>query len=168
VPDPVEWPEFATEETQQRIADLLQEIRDQAREGEEEPGEDPEEPEPDPEDEGEFIAPELALDPWVPAELTVSAWEAVEARLEARWEAFAAAAGSKMMFSLGAWIPIVTLGSSSAPCEPINLTLLGQTHDIGFCSSPIHGFLSTGGRLALLALVLIGFYLATARTLSWA
>jgi hypothetical protein len=39
---------------------------------------------------------------------------------------------------------------------------------VGICDTPIHSFLSGIGRVVLLALALLGFYLATARTVAWA
>jgi hypothetical protein len=101
------------------------------------------------------------LPEWAQHDITAEAWDWVTASLSQTIDALVAQASTKAPFALAGWIPIVSL-SGAGNCESINMTVLGTQQDVSVCSSPIHTIMATTVRAALLALILIGFYVSTA------
>jgi hypothetical protein len=117
---------------------------------------------------GEVVA-ELELEPVGLMPATSARLELMATNIGASLEDARAALASRAPFHAlsSGWVPTPSLMNAEAPCPGASMTILGSAQEVGICDTPVHAFLAGTGRLVFLALALIAFYLATARTVAW-
>lgn len=152
--DPRDIP--ASEPTLEEIRDLLEEIRDQGAQEQEEQEEEEEE-DVSPMDFGPIS---VALPEWSPGQITTDMFSSVGTAFQASLDTAIAGSEGKLPFLTGGWVPIVSLSGGSTPCAAIPMSILGHVQDVGVCETPVHTILATTARLALLGLMVVGFWLA--------
>lgn len=111
------------------------------------------------------VGPPGAL-PVPPFEVTREKFIELDNYLRQSLQDIAEDAKDKFPFALGKWIPLIGGDSGGGECAGIPFTILGQSHEVGICGTPIDGFLAGPGRAALLVLGMLGFYFASARVMT--
>lgn len=155
----IEFPDdYSREATLQDIRNLLQQMLEQ------EQGQEPEEPE-EPEEEPapvDFGPISLVLPEWQPWDITEETFSNVSSHMETVLGNALDAGSGKLPFLFSGWVPIVSLGGGGS-CEGISMQLLGVSQDVGVCDTPVHTVLATTVRTALLAVMIIAFWLGMTR-----
>ena len=102
-----------------------------------------------------------------PQPKVIQAMEGFIDGVTARVENLATAATNKFPFGLGGWIPVLNGTSIGSTCTDIQITLLGITKNLGWCDSGVHNFMSTTFRALVFVVLLIAFYISTAKLMAW-
>lgn len=105
----------------------------------------------------------FSLDAWEPGDLTSGVYDQLATQISDIVSASFAAAETKLPFVFSGWVPVISLGGGSVTCEPIYMTILGSQQDVSICNSPVHTVLATTVRTALLAVMILGFWLGMTR-----
>ncbi len=154
--DPIEIPDdYMRDATGQAQLNALNEILEELRRDEQ-----------DDTPAGQPDAPMPELSPLSEPSLTWTVFEDVASQMESAATSWWADAQTRLPFALGvAWVPAAP-SVGAGDCQGVQMTILGQSQEVGLCGTAIDSFLAGPGRAVLLAALLVGFYLASAQVVT--